>query len=96
MIRTALRLRHDMIDGEVAEREQHPTTGAVPFLPPIQRVLVGAVVRERTQVGALGQIGSVGDIIEQRPLIVSDAFEHQPCSDLGKVDADPLALQPIR
>ena len=59
-----------MVDGEVAERKQDAASTAHPFLASVQRVFVRAVVRDVTQVGALGNVRSVNHIVKQYHSII--------------------------
>ena len=76
MVTSTLGLRDDVVDGEVAERKQDVAT--VAFLPSVERVLVGAVVREVAKVGAPEHVLTVNHVVEQRSSVVAQALEHEP------------------
>ena len=78
MVAPALCTWSDMIDGEVAEREQDAAAGAHAFLPSVERVLVGAVARKLSEIGTPGHVLAVNHVVEQRPPVIAQALEHEP------------------
>ena len=95
MVRPAPRLRDDVVNGEVAEGEQHLASSAQPFLLPEQYVLVLAVGDGCFDVGPPGYIGAGGDVAVMKKAAHSllQAHVDQLHGLGGYVYANPAALQ---
>ena len=94
MIRTTLGLRHHVVDGEVPKREVVPAPGAHALLHAEQRVLVGAVVRQRYDVGPLRNVLSPHGLEQQGALSVQACLD-ELAREQRQIDADPLARQAV-
>ena len=60
----ALRLRHNMVDSEVLERESNSTAVTKALLLTEESVLMCLVWRQLTNVGALRDVGAVYQVVE--------------------------------
>ena len=91
MVRPTLRLRHDVIHRQVAERKVVLAARAMAFLSAVERVPVRLVGWKLADVRALRDVLSMVDLVEELA-----AFPQSLLDELGRergqVDAHPLAV----
>ena len=56
MVGAAFGLRHDVVNGHIAEGKSHPTAGADSLLPAKELMLMGLVGGELAEVGPAGNV----------------------------------------
>lgn len=93
-MRTAFRLRHNVVDGEVLKREGDAASVAEALLLAEERVLVRFVVGQLAHVGALGYVLAVNEVVKERSLRLY-ALPYQLCRERLQVDACPLAIEAV-